>query len=75
MKRRYYTPEDNILVGLVQEDPRYLSKDRRHHLALLRELLRGGFPEDFICERLPVLRAYLRGVKKPHLLASANKSS
>jgi len=75
MVTRYYSPEDNVLVGLVQEDPRYLSKDPRLHMALLEELREGGFLEDFIWERFPVLRAYLRGVKKPQRLASANKAS
>lgn len=74
MKPRHYSPEDNVLVGLVLEDPRYHSKDRRLHMALLEELLRGGFPEDFIRERLPVLRPYLAAVKKPQRLASSNKS-
>lgn len=74
MGTRHYSPEDNVLVGLVQEDPRYLSKDPRLHMALLKELCEGGFSEDFIWERLPVLRAYLREGKKPQRLASANKA-
>ena len=75
MGARDYSPEDNVLVGLVLEDPRYLSKDPRLHLALLKELREGGFPEDFLWERFPVLRAYFRGAKKPQRLASANKAS
>lgn len=72
--RRYYTPGDNILAGLVREDPRYLSQDQALHRSLLRELQEGGFPEGFIAERLPKLRAYLQGVKKPQRFASASKA-
>lgn len=70
---RYYSPEENVLVGLVLEDPRYQSKDPRLQKDLLKELREGGFPQDFIWERLPALRSYLR-VKKPQRLACANKS-
>ncbi len=70
---RYYSPEQNVLIGLVLEDPRYQSKDSRRHKELLKELREGGFPEDFIWERLPALRPYLR-VKNPQRLACANKS-
>ena len=74
METRYYSPEDNVLAGLVLEDSRYLSKEPRLHLALLKELREGGFSEDFLWERFPVLRAYLRGAKKPQRLASVNKA-
>jgi len=72
---RHYSPEDNVLVGLVQEDPRYLSEDPHLQSALLKELLDGGFSEDFILERLPRLRPYLRVEKNPQRRASANKAS
>jgi hypothetical protein len=74
MMVRHYSPEDNVLVGLVQEDPRYLSEDPHLQRALLKELLDGGFSEDFIAERLPKLRPYLRVEKKPQRRASANKA-
>ncbi len=75
MKTRcYHTPGDNVLAGLVREDHRYLSQDQALHRALLKELREGGFPEEFIAERLPKLRAYLQGVKKPQRFASASKA-
>lgn len=73
MAIRYYSPEENVLVGLVIEDPRYQSKEPRLHRELLRELREGGFPVDFIWERLPALRPYVR-VKNPQRFASANKA-
>jgi len=74
MKMRHHAPEENVLVGLVLEDPRYLSPDSRLHRALLEELRDGGFPEEFIWERFPTLRPYLRIAKKPQRLASAKRS-
>lgn len=61
-------------MGLVLEDSRYLSQDPRLHKALLQELRDGEFPEDFIWERFPTLRPYLRIAKKPQRLASAKRS-
>jgi hypothetical protein len=72
--RRYHTPGDNVLAALVREDPRYLSNDQALHRALLKELQKGGFHEDFIAERFPKLRLYLREVKKPQRLASASRA-
>jgi hypothetical protein len=74
MIARHYSPEDNVLVGLVQEDPRYLSEDQHLQRALLKELLDGGYSKDFIVERLPRLRLYLRVEKKTQRRASANKA-
>jgi hypothetical protein len=73
--RRYRTPGDNVLAALVREDPRYISKDQTLHRALLKELREGGFPEDFIAERFPKLRSYLREVKKPQRFASVCRAS
>ena len=72
--QRYHSPGDNVLAALAKEDPRYLSKDPALHRSLLMELQEGGFPEEFIAERLPKLRPYLREVKKPQRIASASRA-
>jgi len=58
-KKRFVDPEHDLWVAYIREDPRFTSKRIEDQQELVRELEEGGFPEEFIKERLPELIPHL----------------
>lgn len=51
-----------LLAAIMRTDPRYRG-DMRQQRAMVKSLLRRGFPLPFITRRLPLLKQALRAVR------------